>query len=84
MATRTINVTLAVTYSYDENGKRAQAFEGMKRANAGTDQNVTYDDYVMDCVAGRVVEDVRSHMHTIEDGVTIENVFDVEHFEVEI
>lgn len=83
MAKKTINVTLAVTYQYDENGLHARAFEGMRDCNAGTDKSVQYADYVQDCVAERIVEDVRAHMHTVENGVTILDVWNVETFEVE-
>lgn len=84
MVTKTINVTLAVTYSYDENGRFAKEFEGVRDCNADTDKSVQYADYVQDCVVSRVVESVEAHRHTIENGVQIENVWNVEDFEVEI
>lgn len=82
MATKTIHVTLAVTYSYDENSKAAQAFEGTKQVNASADQGVTYSDFVKNCVVCRVVDDVLADTHTIENGVAINNVCEVDSCEV--
>lgn len=83
MIQKTINVTLAVTYSYDENGSQAREFEGIRDCNAATDKTVEYADHVRNQVVCRVVDDVAAHMHTIENGIQIDNVWSVEDFEVE-
>ena len=82
MAQKTINVTLAVTYSYDENSKEAQSFEAIRDINASTDKGVEYADYVQESVVNRVIDDVTAHMHTIENGIQIEKVWAVDDFEV--
>ena len=82
MTQKTINVTLAVTYSYDTNDRFAKAFAAGKMAEPDADPHVDYADYVRESVASRVVNDVVSHMHTVEDGVSLVHVERVDDFEV--
>lgn len=47
------------------------------------DEQGRYADEVRDQVCDRIVEDIMSHIHTVENGVSIMNVCRVEDFEVE-